>query len=132
MATLHFRNSKVYMASTSAAAAVPISEGMSVSLSIEGNREEDPAFGDTWRTQQPGILQWSGSVEANYDTAQTVLFDAATQVLGPVRMYWYPDNGTTARYYSGLVWVNLEVTGDVKSVGKVTASIEGDGALATT
>lgn len=131
IATLHFRNARVYLASTSAAAAVPITEAKSFDLTVDGAElEEDNAFGDTWKTQLAGMLSWSVSVDANWDTAQTTVFDAATQILGPVRFYGYPDQSVAARFYSGLVWVKFNSTGSTTSPGKVSVDLTGDGALA--
>lgn len=130
MATLHFRNSHIYLAATSAAAAVPITESRSFDLSVDGpDLDEDNAFGDTWKTALPGLVGWSASVEANWDTAQTTVFDASTQILGPVRWYGYPDRASASRYYSGLVWVKFSSSGSTSSVGRVNIDLTGDGAL---
>lgn len=131
MATLHFRNARIYLASTSAAAAVPITEAHSFSFGdIGADLEEDPAFGDSWKTHLAGLMSWSVDFEANWDTAQTTVFDAATQLLGPVRWYGYPDQASASRFYSGLVWVKFSGGGDVASKGNISASLTGDGALA--
>lgn len=131
MATLHFRNAKVYLAATSAAAAVPITEARSFDLTVDGAElEEDNAFGDTWKTQLAGLLGWSAAFEANWDTAQATVFDAATQILGPVRFYGYPDAASASRFYSGLVWVKFSTSGGVGAVGRVNVDLTGDGALA--
>lgn len=133
MATLHFRNAQVLLASTSAAVAVTITEARSFDLSVDGPAlEEDNAFGDTWTTQLPGLISWSASFESNYDDAQTTIFAAATQILGPVRWYGYPDRGTMTRYYSGLCWVKFSISGSTSGVGRVQVDLTGDGALTAT
>lgn len=130
MATLHFRNARIYLAATSAAAAVPITEARTFDLTVDGpDLEEDNAFGDTWKTALPGLVGWSVAVEANFDTAQATIFDAATQILGPVRWYGYPEQGTAARFYSGLVWVKFSLSGGIAAVGRVSVDLTGDGAL---
>lgn len=131
MATLHFRNARVYLAATSAAAAVPITEARSFDLNVDGaDLEEDSALGDTWKTHLAGLQGWGVSFEANFDTAQTTIFDAATQILGPVRFYGYPDQATAARFYSGLAWVKFSSQGGITAVGRLNVDLTGDGALA--
>lgn len=131
MSTLHFRNARIYLGSTSAAAATEITEARSFDLSTDRELEEDLAFGDTYRTQLSGTLSWSASFEANVDTAETTIFDAWNQVDGPVRMYAYPSAGTTTRYYHGMAWVKVGgLTGAVNGVGRVTVELDGDGFLA--
>lgn len=130
MATLHFRNAKIYLGSTSAAAPVAITEARSFDLSFDGAAlEEDNALGDTYTTQLAGLLSWSASFESNFDTAQTVIQDAASQILGPVRFYGYPDVSVTGRYYTGLCWVKYSLSGGVSAVGRVSVDLTGDGAL---
>jgi hypothetical protein len=130
---LHFRDARIYLAATSAAAAVPITEARSFDLNVDGAElEEDNAFGDTWKTQLAGLLGWSVSFEANFDTAQTTIFDASTQILGPVRWYGYPAQGTAARFYSGLSWVKFSLSGSTGGVGRVQVDLTGDGALTAT
>lgn len=132
MSTLHFRNARIYLAPTSAAAAVPITEAHSFSFTdIGADLEEDPAFGDTWKTHLAGLLSWGVDFESSHDTAQTTIFDAATQILGPVRWYGYPDQASASRFYSGLAWVKYSGGGDVASKGNYSVSLTGDGALAT-
>jgi hypothetical protein len=109
---------------------VPIVEAHSFEFGdIGAELDEDPAFGDSWKTQLPGILSWSASMEVNWDTAQTTIFDAATQLLGPVRFYGYPNQTVAARFYSGLVWVKFSGGGNVAARGNISVSLTGDGAL---
>lgn len=131
MATLHFRNARIYLAPTSAGAAVPVAEARSFDLTVDGPAlEEDNAFGDTWVTHLGGLISWSVTVEANWDTADNTIWSASTQNAGPVRWYGYPDQASAARFYSGMVWVKFSSTGNVAARGVVTADLTGDGALA--
>lgn len=109
---------------------MPITEAHSFEFGDIGPAlEEDPAFGDTWTTQLAGLLSWSWTAEANWDTAQSTVFDAATQNLGPVRFYGYPDQAVAARFYSGLVWVAFSGGGAVDAKGNISISATGDGPL---
>ena len=130
MATLHFRDARIYLAATSAAQAVAITEARSFDLTVDGpDLEEDSAFGDTWKTHLAGLIGWSVSFETNWDTAQTTVFDAATQIQGPVKWYGYPAQTVAARFYSGLAWVKFSSSGGIAAVGRVSVDLKGDGAL---
>ncbi len=132
MASVHFRDAKLYLAPTSAAAAVPIVEANSFSLSIDREEVDDVAFGDTWKEVMSGPISWSGSFGAGYDNTLTTPFAAATQVLGPVRFYGYPALAAAAtQYYYGLAWIKLGIEGDVSSKGTLDISLTGSGALST-
>lgn len=129
MATLSFRNGRVYLGASSGAAAVRVTEARGFSLTIDGKRDDDGAMGDTWETALSGRLSWSASFEQNFDTAQITAFAAASQTDGPVSFYGYPDAATTARFYSGSAWVSWGVGGDLDTTGKGTVTLKGDGAL---
>ena len=132
MATLHFRNARIFLAPTSAAVATVITEARSFDLNFDGAElEDDSTLGDEWKTHIPGTKSWSVSVESNYNTAQTTVFDAATQLLGPVRFYAYPDFASSSRFYTGLVWVKFRISGGITQVGRVDIDMTGDGALET-
>ena len=131
MATLHFRNATVLLAPDSTSVAQTITEARTFDLTVDGAElEEDNAFGDTWKTQLAGLLSWSVSFEANWDTAQKTIWQAATQIVGPVRFYGYLDAATMTRFYSGFGWVKFSASGSVNGVGRVQVDLTGDGALA--
>ena len=70
-------------------------------------------------------------MSGNYDTAQSLAFDASTTT-GSVRFYLYPDRATTARFYSGLIFPKLSVSIPLSGKATFSGSFEGDGALAQT
>lgn len=129
MATLHGKNARLFLASSTSAAAVQISEATEWVLNIAADLAEDSAFGDTWKTNLQGLRSWTLGVSGNYDDASTTAFDAATAG-GAVRCYVYPDNGTTTRYYYGLVDANgLNVTIPLGGKATMSGTLTGNGAL---
>ena len=127
MATIHAKNAIVYLQG-SGSEAVALTEAGDVSIDIDYDLEADAAFGDTWKTNLKGLIGWSGSIAGNFDTAQSLLFDAISQTSAR-KMYAYPDRSTTGRYYYGTVWPKLGTSLPI-GVGKFTSSFTGDGQLA--
>jgi len=107
---------------------VTLTEAGDVSIDIDYDLEADSAFGDTWETKLKGLLRYSGSIAGNFDTAQSLLFDAIGQTSAR-KMYVYPDRATSGRYYYGTVWPKLSTTLPI-GLAKFSASFNGDGQLA--
>ena len=127
MAILNAKNAIVYLQG-SAAAAVTLTEAADVTIDADFDTEATTAFGDTWETHAKGINRWSGTITGNFDTAQSILFDAIGQATAR-KLYVYPDRDTSANYYYGTVWPRLSVSLPF-GIGKFTASFQGDGELA--
>ena len=110
--------------------AVPISEAMEVSLNVDFDEDPDPAFGDSWETRLKGLLRFSGSFGANYDTAQggNAVWEAAVATTSR-KMYLYPTSATATNYYYGNIFPKLGITGSVSSKGSTSNSFSGDGQL---
>lgn len=127
MATIHTKGAIVYLQG-SGSDAVTLTEAGDVSIDIDYDLEADSAFGDTWETKLKGLLRYSGSIAGNFDTAQSLLFDAIGQTSAR-KMYVYPDRATSGRYYYGTVWPKLSTTLPI-GLAKFSASFNGDGQLA--
>ena len=127
MATIHTKNAIVYLQG-SGSEAVLLTEAGDVNIDIDYDLEADSAFGDTWETKLKGLLRWSGSIGGNFDTAQSLLFDAIGQSSAR-KMYVYPDRATSGRYYYGTVWPKLSATLP-RGVAKFATSFDGDSQLA--
>lgn len=124
MATIHGRGGKFMIG------AGVIAEAREWTLNITRSKDEDEAFGDSWRTQLGGIKEWSGSVEFNYDPAVTTLHDAAmADTVTAISLF--PVGSGTAKY-AGNAWVEFDLTVGVGGTARGTANFEGDGALAYT
>ena len=76
-----------------------------------------------------GLLGWTLSAEGHYDTAQVTPFDAAIAT-GAVRVYLYPNQSDTAKYYYGQCWPQLSVTIPLGGVASFGLTATGDGQLA--
>lgn len=118
----------VYLASTSAAAAVKLGEARSWSINVDHETDEDNALGDTWKSATGGLLGASINVEFNFDTAASTPFDAATAD-GPVKFYLYPIATTSGRNYAGTVWAKMTAEAGLGGTGSGTLSGEVDGTL---
>lgn len=130
MATIHGKGGMVYL---HAAAASPAKwgEARTWRINIDRAMDEDNALGDTWRTQLAGLLSWSGSIEANVDTADANPFTAATATSAWF-MEIYPVASVTARFYSGQIWPKLSVEGGIAGVSRATLDFDGEGTLSAT
>lgn len=122
MATLHGRAAKITLGAS------PIGEAREWTINVTRNMDEDEAFGDSWRTQLPGIKEWSGTMEFNYDPAVTALHAAA---LGDVvvALEFFPVASGTAKY-SGNAWADFDLTAGVGGTMRGTMTFTGEGALA--
>lgn len=124
MATVHGRNAHVYLQG-SGAEAVPISEANEWAFNFERQLDPDPAFGDVWESNLGGLLKFTGTINGNYDTAQSDPFDSITQSTSR-KLYLYHDRSTPLRYYYGLVWPSL--SGNVPmGTAKFSMSLTGGG-----
>ena len=132
MATLNFKNASVYLGASSAVAAVEITEARSIEFDIDRDTEEDMSFGDEWETLLSGVKRWTASFEINHDTAQSVVFQAATAdgEAGRVPWYAYPTRATTARYYYGFAYVKMNGGGQHNAAGRGTVNLSGTGPIA--
>ena len=129
MATLHGRGGKVAIRPGTGGTAALIAEAKRWSIETDRQLDDDSAFGDTWRTQQPGMLSWSFEIECNFDNAEADLWTAAI-ALSTTGLYLYPDAGTATRYYSGECWPKVSIEVGIDGVAIMRLSGDGDGAPA--
>ncbi len=128
MATLHGKNAIVYLQG-SGAAAITLTEAADWTLDVDFATDQDNSYGDTWETHLQGLRNYKGTVAGNFDTAQSIIFDAITAVSTPRNLYLYPDRATSARYYYGTVWPKLSQTMPM-ATAKFSMAFIGDGVLA--
>ncbi len=127
MSTISTRDAIVYLAGASGAA-VTLTEAAEVTIDIDFDLEGDTAFGDLWEGKVQGLKRFSGSITGNFDTAQSLLFDAIGASSSRA-LYVYPDRSTSANYYYGNVWPRLSITMPF-GIAKFSVSFDGDGQLA--
>lgn len=128
MATLHGKNSVLYMGDGTAVA-VRISEAAEWSIDVDFEESPDPALGDSWTTRLKGLLDFSGAFSGNLDDAQDAVWDACLASTS-VPFYLYPDSTVATRYYYGRIWPKLGVEGAVTDKESFAVSFVGDGQLA--
>jgi len=126
LATLHLKNAILYMGTTTAAV---VTEATEVHFSIDADRVDDSAFGDTWETRLKGPLKYTGSFSGNFDTASSDLFDIAVSAT-ICKLYAYPDRAAMTQYYYGTVWPNLTIDMVRTDKGNISGDFEGSGQLA--
>lgn len=122
MATIHGRSGKIKLGAT------VLLEAREWTLNITRNKDEDEAFGDSWRTQLGGIKEWSFTAECNYDPAVVAIHDAA--LADTVTAFTLFPVGSLLPNYNGNVWVEADITVGIGGVGRIALSGDGDGALA--
>lgn len=108
-----------------------VAEVKSFTVEETGDTAETTAMGDEWRSYKPTLKSWSGSVEAQWDDADTT-GQGALSVGAEVALKLYPDDDATGDVeFSG----NAIVTGISRSVTfdgitSVSFTFQGNGALA--
>lgn len=127
MATVHGKNAAVYMQG-SGSDAVLVSEANEWSIDFSFDTEPDSAFGDIWETSLRGLIRATGTVNGNFDTAQSTMFDAVLATT-PRKLYVYPDRDSPTRYYYSTVWPRMSTTMPM-GVGKFAMSWTNGGVLA--
>jgi len=100
-------------------------------LNIEHATVEGARFGDTWNSNEPGMMGWSGSITALHDTAQTYLYLAATQD-STASLVIYPSGSTLTKYWSGNAVFSFKASGDTDSLVGESADFTGAGSLTRT
>lgn len=128
MAKIHGKNATVYLSSGSGAA-VPITQAAEWSISIGAAFDKAAVFGDTFDSALKGLMNWSGAINGNFDTAQTTLFAAMT-AQAVQNFYLYPSASASGQYYYGTIWVkSLALGGSTTAKTTSKMGFDGDGVL---
>ena len=108
-----------------------VAEVKSFTVEETGDTAETTKMGDEWRSYKPTLKSWSGSLEAQWDDADTT-GQGALSIGAEVALKLYPDDDATGDVeFSG----NAIVTGISRSVTfdgitSVSFTFQGNGALA--
>lgn len=98
--------------------ASPVAEGTGFSFNMSTQFAEDTAWGDTFQTQIPTIIQATCQITKHYVHAETALAQARdSRTLG--KFYWYPDRAETGDY---IYWTGY-VSGGSINAGSLTGMI---------
>jgi hypothetical protein len=129
MARIHGKNAYVYIQGAGAAA-VQLVNAANYSLDVSYSNVDVSQLGDDWVQTLRGQGSWSGQVDGPVDTANTTVWDAATNA--SVRnMYLYPDKTNISTYYYGQAWFDVGIAGGVTKPVTFTAKLTGLGPLST-
>lgn len=130
MSRIHGRNGRVYMAATNGGTAVPVASLSSWSIDFSVDQVDVTAFGDANKTYVGGLPDASGAFSGFYDDAGQGVLAAALDGL-PRKMYLYPSNSDTSKYWYGTALVDSSYEGAVdkaaglsckwKAAGPITA-----------
>ncbi len=123
MATVHGKNARVYLQG-SGSEAVQVSEANEWTFDFGADFSIDNAFGDTWESNLKGLNKFSATVAGNFDTAQSVMFDAINAT-SERKLYLYPDASTPTRYYYATVWPTMSGTMPIGGTAKFALQLKG-------
>jgi predicted secreted protein len=96
---------------------------------------EDTGMGDPWKTNQPGVAEWSGQGEAflDYgDTAQKAIIDkimAATPPTGTSAMEFQVSATGPKKFTGNAIVTSIQITSQIGNIVTVSFSFTGSGAL---
>jgi hypothetical protein len=128
VAVIHGKDGVFYLQG-SGAEAVPLSNRSSWSIDIASPKAMAAHQGDEWQAAARGALGFSGAVAGSLDAASDILWQAGIATSGR-KAYFYPDKGTSARYYYGTIWPDLSVSSDAGAIETYAGAFTGSGQLA--
>jgi len=99
------------------------------SLNVEGEVLDTSAFGQSWRSKDLGIKQWTGNFEGNKDGKNAQQNAIWSQLLAGSKAEVTFFMGTVDRFYGTVVITAEEVTQTFDSFAETSYSFEGDGTL---
>lgn len=121
MAKYHGQNSRLYMSTSGAGAAAPLTGLTAWSLNRETDTVEVTSFEDNNKTYLQGKPNISGDFSGFWDETLDELFDASESST-PVKMYGYPSILVPTVYHYGTAWINASLEIDVNDAIKVSGS----------
>jgi hypothetical protein len=99
-------------------------------LSVEGEVLDTSAFGQSWRSKDLGIKQWTGSFEGNKDGTNASQNAIWSNLLAGTKAEVSFFMGTVDKYYGTIVITAEEPTQTFDGFAETSYSFEGDGTLA--
>lgn len=138
MGSIHGRGGQVILQGPGWGPSI-VSEARAWKFEVDVDFIQTPTFASAWKSTIPTFFSWSGTVEANLDTAQDLLGLVLSTMIAPTSgvagfthgtVYLYPDRTTTTRYYAGTCWFKLSADVRVQNVERCGVDLIGDGALA--
>lgn len=103
--TTHGKNAVLYIGASTGTAS-PLSETNNLSFSFAPDYAEDSAHGDVNKSYVPGLFDFEGSIEGNYDIGDDSLLTAALASTKQ-KFYFYPNRAWRYQYFYGEAFVSL-------------------------
>lgn len=107
MATKNTRNARLLIGSTLASPYTLITKAHGVTLNLSTDFSEDTAYGDSFKSYLPGLQDFKATVNAWYETAQSVL-ESASKNKTSYYFLLYPDYNDSVNYYRGQCYFGLD------------------------
>ena len=127
MARIHGKNAYIYIQGGGAQAQQLINAS-DYSLDVAYTSVDVSQLGDDWVQTLRGQGKWTGTVSGPMDTANTIVWDAATATT--VRnVYLYPDKTNISTYYYGQAWFDVGIAGGVTKAVTFSGKMTGLGPL---
>jgi len=130
MATFTGENGKVEISAEDSAGTVTVAEVRSWTVEHSKDVIEDTVMGDSARTYQSGLHQFTGSMEVVYDsthTGATNAFDPSQD--GALSIEFYPDATTGQKFTGSVIVTSVSRTASYDDLITATANFQGTGAL---
>ena len=130
MATFTGENGKVEISAEDSAGTVTVAEVRSWTVEHSKDVIEDTVMGDSARTYQSGLHQFTGSMEVVYDsthTGATNAFDPSQD--GALSIEFYPDATSGQKFTGSVIVTSVSRTASFDDLVTATANFQGTGAL---
>jgi hypothetical protein len=122
---VHGKNGLIYLSGTELSAA------NAWNLKIDTDSAETSVFGDSWKSRQVGLNDWSGNVSGFHDQDSKPLQTAATAGVS-VALLIYPKRSDLSTYYSGSAIFSFSSEAGMDAAVGASADFVGNGALTMT
>lgn len=107
MATKNTRAMRLLISSTLAAPYTLVTKTHGFKLNLSTDFSEDTSHGDSFKSYLPGLQDFKGTLDAWYDTAQSVL-ESASKNKTSYYFLVYPDYSDSVNYYRGQCYFGLD------------------------
>jgi hypothetical protein len=128
MARVGGRQGRLYVGTTTAAAASPVPFIGNWSLGAATDKIDVTAMGDGNKVVVPGLPDASGEFGGFFDDASNILYAAAVDGLDRA-MYLYATSNNTANYWYGRIFVDASFSAAVDGAVEMTGTWAASGSI---
>jgi len=122
------RFGRVYVGTTTAAAASPVPFIGSWSIDASTDKIDVTAMGDVNKVVVPGLPDFSGEMGGFFDDSSSVFYDAAVDGLDRA-FYLYATSNNTLNYWYGRIFIDASFSASVDGAVEMTGSWAASGAI---